>query len=117
QADAGRRVTDPCDRLDDLAAGELAALAGLRALRHLDLELIGVREIPDRDAEASGCDLLDRRAARVAGRQRLEACRVLAPFAGVALAAQAVHRDRERLERLGRDRAEAHRAGAEALHD
>src|SRR5690606_26769588 len=117
QPDARRRVADPRDRLVDLAARQLAALAGLRALRHLDLQLVGVREIPDCDAEAPGRDLLDRRAARVAGRQRLEARRVLAAFAGIALAAQAIHRDRERLVRLGGDRAEAHRAGAEALHD
>ena len=43
--------------------------------------------------------------------------RVLAAFAGVRLAADAVHRDRERRVRLGRDRAEAHRAGREALDD
>src|SRR5690606_23989992 len=117
QADAGRRVADPCDRLVDLAAGQLAALAGLCALRHLDLQLVRVREIPDRHAEAARRDLLDRRAARIAGRQRLEARRILAALAGVALAADAVHRDRERLVRLGRDRAEAHRARAEALDD
>src|SRR5690606_25153386 len=117
EPDARRRVTGPRDRIVDLAAGQLAALAGLRALRHLDLELVGVREIPDRDAEAAGRDLLDRGAARVAGRQRLEPRRILATLAGVALPAQAIHRDRERLVRLGRDRAEAHRARAEALHD
>src|SRR5690606_4766746 len=105
------------DHLVDLASGQLAALAGLCALRHLDLQLVGVREIPDRDAEAARRDLLDRRAARIARRQRLEARRILAALAGIALAADAVHRDRERLVRLGRDRAEAHRARAEALHD
>ena len=43
--------------------------------------------------------------------------RVLAAFAGVALAADAVHRDGQRGVRLGRDRAERHRAGGEALDD
>src|ERR671933_259949 len=40
-----------------------------------------------------------------------------AALAGVRLAAEAVHRDRERLVRLGRERAERHRAGGEALDD
>ena len=43
--------------------------------------------------------------------------RVLAAFAGVRLAAEPVHRDRERLVRFLADRAVRHRAGREALHD
>ena len=43
----------------DLGAGQLAALAGLGALRHLDLELAGVDQVFARDAEAAGGDLLD----------------------------------------------------------
>ena len=39
EADAGRRVADPRDALVDLVAGQLAALAGLGALGHLDLQL------------------------------------------------------------------------------
>ncbi|MBK7742911.1 MAG: hypothetical protein IPI40_04150 [Betaproteobacteria bacterium] len=42
---------------------------------------------------------------------------VLAAFAGVRLAADAVHRQRQRRVRLGRDRAQAHRAGREAPDD
>ena len=38
QADARRRVAHARDRLVDLVAGQLAALAGLRALRDLDLQ-------------------------------------------------------------------------------
>ena len=44
----------------DLVARELAALAGLRALRHLDLQLVGVDEVVRGDAEAAGRHLLDR---------------------------------------------------------
>jgi len=102
QAHARRRVPDARDVVVDLLAGQLAAFTGLRALRHLDLELVRVREIPDRDAEAAGRDLLDSGPARVAVRQRQEPRRILATFAGVALAADAVHRDGERLVRLGR---------------
>ena len=54
---------------------------------------------------------------RIAVRQRLEAVGFLAAFAGVRLAADAVHGDGERGMRLARDRAERHGAGGEALHD
>ena len=111
QRDTRRRRADLADVAVDLVAGQLAALAGLRALRHLDLDLVGVREVVDRDAEAAGRDLLDRRAARVAVGVRRVARRVLPALAGVRLAAEPVHRDRERLVRLARQRAERHRAG------
>src|SRR5581483_784382 len=42
---------------------------------------------------------------------------VLAALAGVRAAADAVHRDRERLVRFARERAERHRARREALDD
>ena len=100
-----------------LAPGQLAALAGLRALGDLDLELLGVREVVRGHAEAAGGDLLDRRAAPVAVSLARVAARVLAALARVRAAADPVHRDRERLVRLGRERAEAHRPGREALHD
>ena len=48
---------------------------------------------------------------------RLVALRIFAAFAGVALAADAVHRDGERFVRFLADRAVRHRAGLEALHD
>ena len=112
-----RRVADARDDGVDLVAGELAALAGLRALRHLDLDLVGVDEVVRRDAEAPARDLLDRGASRVAARIDQEARLVLAALAGVAAAADAVHRDGEVLVRLLRDAAEAHRAGGEAVHD
>ena len=117
QADARRRVAHLGDGRVDLVAGQLPAFAGLRALRHLDLHHVGVDEIFGRDAEAARGDLLDRRAHRVAVRQRLEAVGFLAALAGVRLAADAVHGDRERGVRLARDRAVGHRAGREALDD
>ena len=117
EADAGRRQAHARDVAVDLVPRQLAALAGLRALRHLDLQLVRVREVVDRDPEAAGGDLLDGRATEVAVRVRLEPDRVLAALAGVGTPADAVHRDRERLVRLPRDRAEGHRARREALHD
>ena len=117
QADAGRRVAHLGDGLVDLVAGQLAAFAGLGALRHLDLHHVRVDEIFGGDAEASRGHLLDGRAHAVAVRQRLEAVGFLAAFAGVRLAADAVHGDGERGVRLARDRAERHGAGGEAPHD
>ncbi len=144
QADAGHRVAQPADVLADLAARQLPAFAGLGALRHLDLQLVGRDEVLGRHAEPARRDLLDLRAQRVARLERevdddvaladdvaevrafgdrlaaqfgAVARRVLAALAGVRLAADPVHRDRERRVRLGRDRAERHRAGREALDD
>ena len=117
QADARRRIAHRGDDLVDLVAGQLPAFAGLGALRHLDLHHVRIDEIFGGDAEAAGGDLLDRRAHRVAVRQRLEAVGFLAAFAGVGLAADAVHGDGERGMRLARDRAERHGAGGEALDD
>src|SRR5947207_1006152 len=91
---AGSRVAHLGYRLVDLAAGQLAALAGLGALCHLDLQHIGIDQVFGGDPEPAGSDLLDRRAHRIAVRQRLEPRGFLAAFAGVRLAADAVHRDR-----------------------
>src|SRR6267378_1191705 len=87
-----------------LVAGELAALARLGALRHLDLQVVAVDEILARHAEARRRHLLDRAAAPVAVRIFLVARGILASLAGIRLAAQAVHGDRERLVRLLTDR-------------
>ena len=118
QPDAGGRVADPRDVVVDLVAGQLPALAGLGALGHLDLELVGVDEVVDRHAEAPGGDLLDRRAPQVAVRvgrcsarrpRRPRRCSTCAPRRFIAIASVSwASRD---------ERAEAHRAGREALDD
>ena len=113
ETDAGGRVARASDPRVDLRGRQLAALAGLGALRELDLDVVGMREVHARHAEAARGDLLDR-AAPLGVEQAVE---VLAAFAGVRLRAEAVHGDRERLVRLFRDRAVAHGAGREALHD
>ena len=115
QADALRRMTHLGDHRVDLVAGQLAAFAGLGALRHLDLHHVGVDQVLRGDAEPPRRDLLDRAAHRIAVGQPLEAIGLFAAFSGVRLAADAVHRDGERGVRLTRDRAERHGAGGEAL--
>src|ERR1700704_3437320 len=117
EADAGHRVAHLGDNLVDLVPGKLAAFAGLCSLRHLDLHHVGVDEVFRRHAETARGDLLDRGAHGVAVRHRLEAVGLLAAFAGIRLAADAVHGDRERGMRFARDRAERHRPGGEAAHD
>src|SRR6202012_5284707 len=117
QADAGRRVPHLGDGLVDLVSGQLAAFAGLGALRDLDLHHVGIDQIFRGDAEAAGGDLLDRRAHGIAVRHLLVAVGFLAALTGVRLAADAVHRDRQRGVRLARDRAVRHGARRKALDD
>src|SRR5690606_10695858 len=113
EPDARRRVARARDPRVHLARRQLTALARLGALGELDLDVVGVREVHARDAEAPRCDLLDR-AAPLGVEQALD---VLAALARVRLRAEAVHRDRKRLVRLARDRAVTHGARREALDD
>ncbi len=113
QPDPRRRVSGLGDPRVHLVAGELPALAGLGALGHLDLQVVGVGQVLSGDAEAPRRHLLDRRTAR----RVVEAVGVLAALSRVRLGSEPVHRDRQRLVGLGRDRAVAHRARGEPTHD
>ena len=113
EADAGRGVPGLGDPRVHLVAGELAALARLGALGHLDLQVVGVGEVLRRHAEAPRRHLLDRRAPR----RVVQAVGILAALAGVRLGAETVHRHGQRLVRLGGDRSVAHRARREPSHD
>ena len=119
QADTRSRMTHRGDLLVDLPARKLAALTGLGALRHLDLDLIGVGEVVDGHPETPRSDLLDRRAHRVhrAIRKGQVPLRVLTTLTGVGFAAELVHGDRQSRMRLHGDRTEAHRACRKPLHD
>src|SRR5471030_1986573 len=144
QAHARHREAQRGDVFRHLVARQLAAFAGLGALRHLDLDLVGRIQIGRRHAETAGRDLLDARTQGVPflqwnidddllladdGRHQLALLdldafqfhrvtrRVLAAFAGVGLAADAVHGDGQRRVRLGADRTQRHGAGGEALDD
>ena len=96
----------------DLAAGQLAALAGLRTLGHLDLDFAGGDEILARHAEAGGRYLLDGGVAL-----GTEAVLGLAALAGVGFTAQAVHSDGHAFVGFLRQCTVAHGGGLEALHD
>ena len=105
------------DDVVHLVAGQLAAFAGLRALRDLDLQVVGIDQVIGGDAEARRSHLLDGAAAQIAVGIGLEARFVLAALAGVGFSADAVHGDGQRFVRFLADRAERHRAGGKALHD
>ena len=117
ELDAGSRVAQPGDRLIHLVAGELPAFAGLGALRHLDLQFPGMDQIIRGDPEPGRGYLLDGAVLGVAVGERDEPLRVLTAFAGVALAADAVHGDGQGLMGFFTDRAEGHGAGCEAPDD
>ena len=113
QLHAGRGMTHLGDPRRHLGAGQVAALARLGALGELDLQVGGVHQVVAGHAEARGGDLLD-----AADAQRVVDPVVgFAALSGVGARADHVHRDGERLVRLLRDRAVAHRAGGEALDD
>ena len=59
QSHTGRGMPYPADPLVHLVTGELSAFAGFRALCHLDLQFIGLREVKAGHTETRGCDLLD----------------------------------------------------------
>ena len=117
QPHAGDRVPHARDVDVDLVPRQLTALAGLGALRDLDLHHVRVDQVLGRHSKAARGHLLDRRALRIAVRQRPEALGLLAALAGVRTPADAVHRNRQRGVRLGRDRAERHGAGRKAPDD
>ncbi len=101
----------------DLRAGQLPAFAGLGALGHLDLQLARIDQVFAGHAKAGRSHLFDGAVARIAVGIEDVAGRVFAAFAGVALAADAVHGDRQGFVGFLADRAVGHGAGLEALHD
>ena len=100
-----------------LAPGQLAALAGLGALRDLDLELVGTGEVRGSHPEACRRHLLDLRVVAAPLRVGQVPRRILATLAGVRGAAGPLDPDRECLVRLGAQRTHAHRRDDEAAHD
>ena len=117
QADAGRGLTDLGDPGVDLLTGQVATLAGLGALGHLDLNLEGTAQIAARHAKARTCHLLDRGVLGVTVSQRGLATRILTALAGVGTAVQTVHGDGHALVCLFADGAIRHGAGVKAADD
>ena len=66
QADPGNRVPQPRDHFVDFVPRKLPAFAGLRTLRHLDLQFVSIHQIVCSHTKTRRGHLLDRAAPRVA---------------------------------------------------
>ena len=117
QAHPRRRMPQLRDQLGHLDPRQLPALAGLRALSDLDLQLLAVVQVVGRHPEPPARHLLDLGARVVPVRLRLIVRRVLAPLARVRLRPDPVHRHVQRLVRLRAERPEAHPRRHEPLAD
>src|SRR6185369_14070717 len=106
------------DPREHFRAGEFPPLARFGPLGHFDLDLACIGQVVAGDAEAAGSNLFDGAVLGVARFVRPgETLRVLATFAGVGLAADPVHGDRQRLVGFLANGAVGHGASFEALHD
>ena len=114
---AGLAATQRGDVGRRLAPGQLAALARLRALGDLDLELVGAGEVRGGHPEPRRRDLLDPGVVAPAVGAGDVPGRVLAALAGVRGAAGPLDPDRQRLVGLRAERTDAHRRDDEAAHD
>ena len=93
----------------NLVPGQLTTLAGLGALRDLDLQNVGVNQVVRGYAKAPRCNLLD---ARVA--DAVETRRVLATLPRVRVSTERVHRHGQGLVGFGGQGANRHSGGVEA---
>ncbi len=117
QGRAGHGVAHPADELGDLETRQLAALAGLGALGHLDLDLAALVQVFGGDAEAARGHLFDRRVGVVAIWTRDVARRILAALAGDGARPHPVHGDVQGLMRFRRQGAQGHGLRQEAAAD
>ena len=112
---ARRGVAHPAYVLVHLVTRKLPALAGFGSLRHLDLKVLRVGEVVDRDPEAPRCYLLDRAVAVISVRVRGISVPVFAALARVGAGVDSVHRDRQGLVRLAANRPQRNRSCREPL--
>ena len=117
QSNARDRVPQARDDIVNFMARKLATLAGFGALRHFDLQFVGVHQVVRSHSEARRGHLLDRAAAQIAVRVGLETLFIFSALAGVRLAADAVHGDCQSFVRFFADRSKRHGAGGKAFHD
>ena len=86
-------------------------------MNNLDLQLVCIAQVIDRDPKTATGDLLDRRALGIAVLQRNKAFGVLPSLTGIRLATHAVHGDGQRFVRFRADGTKTHGPGREALND
>src|SRR5262249_33296679 len=114
---AGLCAAEPRDQRRDLLRRQLAALAGLRALGDLDLELLGTREVGGCDTEPGTGDLFDRAVMPVAVLVLDVPGGVLAAFTRVACHAEPTEADGQGLVGFGREGTEGHGRTDEPAQD
>src|SRR6202022_3875235 len=95
EAHPGLGVTQARDLRRDLVTRELPSFTGLRALRHLDVQLVRVHAVLGRDTETARRNLLDARVAIALGAPGPEPVGRLTALPAVAAAADHVHRNGE----------------------
>src|SRR5262249_12994763 len=100
QANTRRRVAHLGNPRIDFVARQLSTFTRFSALSHLDLQLLGMDQVFAGYAEPGRGNLFDGAVARVTIGVRDVTGRIFATFAGVALAADAIHGDGQRLMRL-----------------
>ena len=107
-------MPDARDVFADFLRGQLAALTGFRALRHLDFDFFGVDEIVRCDSKTRRGNLLD-----LVGRGWLKAIGIgiFAAFPGIAPATKLIHRQRQRAMCFRTERTERHCLCAEPFDD
>ena len=101
----------------NLVARQLAALAGLRALSHLNLNLLSADQIATGNAEASGGHLLDGGTPVHTVRSRSQPVDALAAFTGIGFSVNPVHGDGQSLMGLLGNGAVGHGSGLKPAHD
>src|SRR5262245_41992952 len=100
QPNTRRRMSHLGDRWIDLVTGKLSSLTRLSSLGHLDLQLFRVDQVVTRNPKTARSNLLDSAVSRVAIFIDDVASRIFATFTGIALATNAVHRDRQSFVRF-----------------
>ena len=117
QAHARRGVTGLRDPRVHLSARQMAALTGLRALGHLDLQLFGADQIPGGYAETSRSHLLDGGTAVQAVRPDFQTLQAFTALTGVGLAMQSIHGNGQTFMGLLGNRSVGHGSGLKPGHD
>ncbi len=109
-------MAHPGDEISHLVTGDLTALARLRSLRNLDLDLLGLAQVARRHAEPPRGDLLDL-GVRPVRSWLVVPVRVLAALAGIGPRSKPVHADRQRAMGFRTERAQRHGGDNESLDD